>query len=420
MPGCGALTAWRSVPSCDATAGCSHTPTTNDSAARRVRLSAPEWTPAAALGAFAVTHPHDRRYGPFGAVCERGLTRMRTASAGTGGANATAVMCAVCNSTLPLFYFLGSEGQGAFTAVSFLMIVQASVMALWLAWTRPKIAGPLQRQPLLVLLAPPAVIGRGGRWAPAAVLAVARCEYLVWWAAVAVLDASAVAVTAAMWPLFLVVWLAWVFGGGVAPRRLAAMLAVAAAGSACVGISREAAADALATSPLWSIAAGLALGAAGAALGAASVTATLLCGRRSAVLVADPRSEAWCAVYVLAVSLAVVAVPVGAVGLVLSRTLSWPDAGLSAVVGAAMAVSAITVRAANSRTRRVGVNMVLMCEVVLAQVWLKAAGASFGAVVPFVVGACLITAAAAAAQFSLTAAPPSERTAARAGPSKRH
>ena len=263
------------------------------------------------------------------------------------------------------------------------------------------------------------MIGRGGRWAPAAVLAVARCEYLVWWAAVAVLDASAVAVTAAMWPLFLVVWLAWVFGGGVAPRRLAAMLAVAAAGSACVGISREAAADALTVSPLWSIAAGLALGAAGAALVAASVTATVLCGRRSVVSAAGPRSEAWCAVYVLTVSLAVVAVPVGAAGLALSQSLSWADAALSAVVGAAMAASGITVRTANSRTRRVGVNMVLMCEVVLAQVWLKAAGASFGAVVPFVVGACLITAAAAAAQSSLASTQPGssvERAAFRTGP----
>ena len=324
-------------------------------------------------------------------------------------AYSAAGLCAVCNSVLPLFLHVGtSEGESALLSVSVLMMTQATALMAWLVWTRGRVAPLLASQPnrLRVLLLPDPSLGRGGRWVPMSMMAVARTEFLVIWAGVALLDASAVAITTGMWPIFLVICLLCLFGGdqrwGTSAYRMGGLLAIAAAGVVFVGISRDTATDALAGAPSGRIASGLALGLAAAALAALSVSGSLSCGRRAAAMIAgDAKAETWCSVHALVFTEFVTAVPIGIAGVALSQSVAWRGIAAAVAVGLILTVAAIAVRFANSQTRGAGINLVLLGDLVLAQIWLRLAGVDFGAVAPFLVGACLIVGAAAKAQTSL-------------------
>lgn len=316
-----------------------------------------------------------------------------------------------CNSVLPLVFHLGARsGDSGVLSVAALMLAQAVGLALWLIWTRKpvmRLLPPEFGQRAQTLFLPPPVVGRGGRWAHWAMSAVSRAEFLVLWAGIVILDASAVAITAGLYPVFLVLALAWLFNLHLPKRHMILLLSLAAVGVVCVGISREGAVAALAGASIWRIALGIGMGIAAACCSTLSVSSSLLNGRRTATVIgADHKIATWSAILVVVVSLSVAGVIIGAVGLVLSHTLSWRGTVVTVATGLLVSIATVAVRAANLQAHRPGINLLLLAELLLAQVWLRIAGVSFGDTVPFLIGAGLIAVTALQAQRVLQAPAP--------------
>ena len=306
---------------------------------------------------------------------------------------------ALTSACFPVVVYLGSQYQsGLWIWVGFVQIGQVVPPVIWLLWSYRKIfveGNPFSRFPVKEIFMPPPCPGRGRRWLPLLMLFVARGQAHALWVGATFANAAAVSLVSVLWPLCLMAFLGLMFPTGMFTARtirtrMMLLVIVAIVGVVMVGTSHEG--SALAQGTAWGIVLGIFLGFARAASSGMSVSASLLYGRRMVRLIGanDHNTRVWMGLSSIVFSMISTAIVFILLGLATSNPIQAGNIVVALGGGAIVGFSAIAAQWANTYSRHININMVILLEVALVPLLLVLVGVDLGNIPLFVSGAVLI------------------------------